>query len=33
VLRQHEREIELGAIVVLDDAAARLRLLPIRSRG
>ena len=33
VLRQHEREIELGAIVVLDDPTARLRLLPIRSRG
>lgn len=32
VLREHEREIALGAIVVLDDAAARLRLLPIRSR-
>ncbi len=33
LLHQHAEEIALGAIVVLDDASARLRLLPIRSRG
>jgi predicted nuclease of predicted toxin-antitoxin system len=33
LLHQHAPEIALGAIVVLDDASSRLRLLPIRSRS
>lgn len=32
VLRTHGKEIEQGALVVLDDANARVRVLPVRSR-
>lgn len=33
VLRTHAPEIERGALVVLDDASSRVRVLPVRSRS
>lgn len=33
VLRAHAKEIEQGALVVLDDTNARVRVLPVRSRA
>lgn len=32
VLRTHSKEIEQGALLVLDDTNARVRVLPVRSR-
>lgn len=33
VLRQHEEELRLGALVVVEHQAARVRVLPIRARS
>ena len=33
VLREHSRELELGALITVDEANQRVRVLPIRSRS
>lgn len=33
VLRDHAEDLRLGALIVMDDANARVRVLPVRSRS
>ena len=33
VLREHAEDLRLGALAVIDDANARVRILPVRTRS